>query len=381
MALVRASLALRLATRAAVPPAAALPRATSVLPRGAVRGIASGFTNGIQWYNANTNCRAKYPSNFQWTVVPLGTVSAIAAPTRAVSATFLRASASSRASGFLVDAGEGTTEQLKRCYVASLDSIRNIFITHLHADHVFGLPGLVTMLTTVRASINQAQEEIAAAKASRRPNDDITVNDRGKYTINIFGPVGLYNLLHAALLPTGRRKWEEMPIMVHELVPLARADSWDGKPYSPKHRFVYPSKDDYGYRLLEASTADNGFECPVSVVAAPIKHNVPCYGYVFTEATRRRVDQEALARLGISPGPVIKSILQGENVIAPSGQKVVVSSGRPHVTHWRLLEPAPRASICRVIARSRDCAFSPLAAGRGRAAAAHPQGGNPRRQL
>ena len=46
---------------------------------------------------------------------------------------------------FLIDCGEGTQVQLRR-YGVKLNSIENIFISHLHGDHFFGLPGLISTL-------------------------------------------------------------------------------------------------------------------------------------------------------------------------------------------------------------------------------------------
>lgn len=46
---------------------------------------------------------------------------------------------------FLVDCGEGTQLQLRRQHVA-IGRIAHIFISHLHGDHVFGLPCLLTTL-------------------------------------------------------------------------------------------------------------------------------------------------------------------------------------------------------------------------------------------
>lgn len=46
---------------------------------------------------------------------------------------------------FLIDCGEGTQLQLRK-YKAKLSRLNHIFLTHLHGDHVFGLPGLISTL-------------------------------------------------------------------------------------------------------------------------------------------------------------------------------------------------------------------------------------------
>ncbi len=46
---------------------------------------------------------------------------------------------------FLVDCGEGTQTQLAR-YRIKISRINNIFISHLHGDHYFGLMGLITSM-------------------------------------------------------------------------------------------------------------------------------------------------------------------------------------------------------------------------------------------
>jgi ribonuclease Z len=45
----------------------------------------------------------------------------------------------------LLDCGEGTQRQLAR-YGLKMQRISHVFITHLHGDHYFGLPGLITSM-------------------------------------------------------------------------------------------------------------------------------------------------------------------------------------------------------------------------------------------
>jgi ribonuclease Z len=68
----------------------------------------------------------------------LGTAAAVPTPDRSLSATFMRRGGDK----FLFDCGEGTQRQLIR-FGVGYNQIDTIFFTHYHADHCFGLPGLL----------------------------------------------------------------------------------------------------------------------------------------------------------------------------------------------------------------------------------------------
>jgi ribonuclease Z len=70
----------------------------------------------------------------------LGTSSGV--PTRSRNVSGVALNLPQRSEAWLFDCGEGTQHQLLRSDVRS-SQIRRIFITHLHGDHIFGLPGLL----------------------------------------------------------------------------------------------------------------------------------------------------------------------------------------------------------------------------------------------
>ena len=52
---------------------------------------------------------------------------------------------------FLIDCAEGTQMQLRR-FKVKFNQIKAIFISHLHGDHMFGLPGLLSSLSALERS-------------------------------------------------------------------------------------------------------------------------------------------------------------------------------------------------------------------------------------
>jgi ribonuclease Z len=71
-------------------------------------------------------------------VVFLGTAASAPTARRNLSATLVRRGGER----LLVDCGEGTQRQLLRSDVGLVD-LEEVFLTHLHADHVLGLPGML----------------------------------------------------------------------------------------------------------------------------------------------------------------------------------------------------------------------------------------------
>ncbi len=72
----------------------------------------------------------------------LGSNAAVPSPERGSSAQFLR----TETEDFLIDCGEGTQVSLLR-FGFGLNRCAHILISHLHGDHYFGLPGLITSLS------------------------------------------------------------------------------------------------------------------------------------------------------------------------------------------------------------------------------------------
>jgi len=76
-----------------------------------------------------------------FSVTILGSSSALPTPTRFPTSQVVRLNERF----FLVDCGEGTQIQLRKFGIKA-GKINHIFISHLHGDHIFGLPGLISTM-------------------------------------------------------------------------------------------------------------------------------------------------------------------------------------------------------------------------------------------
>lgn len=213
-------------------------------------------------------------------VVPLGTGSATPTKSRHLSGTAVRRDGRV----VLFDCGEGTQLQMAAAGLGRgrLDAV---CITHLHGDHLFGLPGLVTTLALL-----------------------------GRTTpLTVVGPEALRGVFDAmpGLQPDG------LPFPVHHV----------GLPEGFAHAVVY--EDEH-----------------VTVEARPIRHRVFCAGYRYAEKTRPgNVDGPAARAAGLTTGEQFGAVLRGEpavladgTVVAPDG---LVGPPRPGAVFAYVLDTVP----------------------------------------
>ncbi|QED28538.1 ribonuclease Z [Microvenator marinus] len=169
----------------------------------------------------------------------------------------------------LFDCGEGTQLQLAKAPLRP-GSLRAIFLTHFHGDHVNGLPGFVGSLT---------------------------LNSRDE-VLTIVGPVGL-------------RRWFKTMRDVHILRPGFPINLVEVE--GPGVVF-----EGQGFR----------------VEAGPLKHRIPTWGYTYIEDARPgRFDLDKARELGIPAGPLYGRLQRGEAVILEDGREVhpsdVLGHARP----------------------------------------------------
>ena len=183
-----------------------------------------------------------------FTLNVLGTASAKPTSSRNPSAQVLDV----RGRLFLVDCGEGAQRQFCRQRL-SFDRIDAIFISHIHGDHVFGLPGLLSTIG------------LATSRKS----------------IKVFGPQALGAILKFYLSYYG----DQIGIRV-DFIPV--------KTKGPQVIF------------------ENKF---LTVEAFPLNHRIETYGYLFREKTPQlNVRKEAIGRYGLGIAEIC-SLKNGEDVV------------------------------------------------------------------
>ena len=191
----------------------------------------------------------------------LGTSSGVPTRARNVSAVALRLP--QRAEMWLFDCGEGTQHQFLRSDLR-LSQLRRIFITHMHGDHVFGLPGLL-------ASLGLSGSSSAG--------------------IDLYGPDPLEGFLSGSLRGSSTRIG--YPLQVHRSRPAAESGA-----------VLFEDED-------------------LRVRCTPLIHRVPAYAYrVDQKPLAGRFDIAKAQELGIPPGPIYAQLKRGETVELDDGRLI-----------------------------------------------------------
>ncbi len=160
---------------------------------------------------------------------------------------------------FLIDCGEGTQVQLRK-HKLKFSRIKRIFISHLHGDHFFGLPGLIS---TFRLLGRESE-------------------------LHIYGPKGIKEAI-TLFLKLGD-SWTNYPLLFHELE-------------SKESELIF--EDD-----------------KVLVRTIPLDHRIYTNGFLFQEKIAPRVlDVKAVAKYGIDKSE-FRNIKNGKDGTSREGESI-----------------------------------------------------------
>ncbi|QBA63779.1 ribonuclease Z [Muriicola soli] len=164
-----------------------------------------------------------------------------------------------RNSVFLIDCAEGT-QVLLRQHKIKFNRINHIFISHLHGDHFFGLPGLISTFQL----LGREKE------------------------LHIYGPSGLKEVI-LALLRVGN-SWTNYSLVFHE---------------------------------LQKSTSELIFENDkLQVRTIPLNHRIYTNGFLFSEKPKeRKLNIAAVAKYKVDKA-FFKNIKGGKDVLLDSGELI-----------------------------------------------------------
>ncbi|WP_437887175.1 ribonuclease Z [Phytobacter sp. V91] len=185
----------------------------------------------------------------------LGTSAGVPTRTRNVTAILLNLQHPTQAGLWLFDCGEGTQHQMLRTpfHPGKLDKI---FITHLHGDHLFGLPGLLCS----RSMAGNVQP------------------------LTIYGPKGIKEFVDTTLRLSG--SWTDYPLVVEEIQAGVVMD--DGLRKVTAYALNHPVEC-FGYRIEE-------YDKPGALNA------------------------KALISMGVPSGPLFQKLKNGETVTLNDGR-------------------------------------------------------------
>lgn len=159
----------------------------------------------------------------------------------------------------MFDCGEGTQRQILETTIKPR-KIKKIFITHLHGDHIFGLPGFLSS---------------RAFQASEEQTD-----------LDIYGPVGIKAYVTNSIRISGSK----LPYQIHY------------------HEFDETSMG----KILETDK--------FTVYAERLAHTIFCMGYrVVQKDLEGTLDADALRAAGVPFGPLFGRVKNGQDIELEDG--------------------------------------------------------------
>ena len=198
----------------------------------------------------------------------LGTASCIPSESRGVSCIALRY----RTETWLFDCGEASQLQLQRSKIRP-SKITKVFLSHLHGDHSFGLPGVLCLMG--QSTLDERGRALEEGEESE--------------VIDIYGPEGTRDFVRSIVQLTYSKI--VAPHRIHELKDVPNLHHKNSRrPFSQvKTRMdthfgeIDGSKDIYPdskgcYVLLDNEE--------VTISAAPMQHTIPCVGFVVQEKSK-----------------------------------------------------------------------------------------------
>ncbi|WHZ01641.1 ribonuclease Z [Neobacillus sp. YX16] len=189
----------------------------------------------------------------------LGTGAGIPAKLRNVTSIALKL-LEERGSIWLFDAGEATQHQILHTSIKPR-RIEKIFITHLHGDHIYGLPGLL------------------ASRSFQGGESEVTV----------YGPKGLKEYITISLSVS--QTYLKYPL---KIVEIAEGVIFEDEQFIVEARLLDHGIPSYGYRIVEKDR-------PGTLLA------------------------DKLVEAGVQPGPIFRKIKGGETVTLEDGTVIVPS--------------------------------------------------------
>jgi ribonuclease Z len=156
---------------------------------------------------------------------------------------------------FMLDCGEGTQMQLAK-YKIRRSRINHVFISHLHGDHYFGLPGLITSLGLLGREAD----------------------------LHIYAPIPLEELIRPMLFV---------------------GNAW--LPY----QLVFHPLGEEGIILEDAKFTVESFK---------VIHRIECWGFLFREKKKpRKINKDTIKNFDIPP-TFYERLKDGEDFITPAGR-------------------------------------------------------------